>query len=217
MTIRKILMAATAALTFTTTIASAQPGWVPPGNPPDGYYSDADHNGFYDRDGEYRKIRYGRRFDDRDMGPPPPPPPPQAYYERGRYEQSCRSGNAAAGTIFGALAGGLIGGAASRGNGGAVVGGVVLGGLLGNVIGRDIDCDDQPEAFRVYSSGLNGDLNRRYDWRGRNGYGYFTPTREFRRGGVVCRDFSETTYRGGQTFTRSGTACRETGGHWRFD
>ena len=219
MTIRRILMAATAALTLTTTIASAQPGWVPPGNPPDGYYSDTDHNGFYDRNGEYRKIRVGRGgYDrDRDMGPPPPPPPPQAYYERGRYEQGCRSGNAAAGTIFGALAGGLIGGAASRGTGGAVVGGVVLGGLLGNVIGRDIDCDDQPEAFRVYSSGLNGDLNRRYDWRGRNGYGYFTPTREFRRGGVVCRDFSETTYRGGQTFTRSGTACRETGGHWRFD
>lgn len=206
--IRRIMLAATAIATLSASIAHAQPGWVPPGNDPGGYYSDADHNGYYDRDGRYRRIRgYG----------PPPPPPPGAYYESGRYESDCRRGNTAAGTIFGALAGGLIGGAASRGNGGAVVGGVVLGGLLGNVIGRDIDCDDQPVAFQVYATGLNGDIGRRYDWRGRGGYGYFTPTREFRRGGVVCRDFTETTYRGGREFTRTGTACRETSGHWRFD
>jgi surface antigen len=35
---------------------------------------------------------------------------------------------------------------------------------------------------------------------------------------MMCRDFTETTYRRGQSFTRSGTACRDTGsGHWRFD
>ena len=28
---------------------------------------------------------------------------------------------------------------------------------------------------------------------------------------MVCRDFTETTYRGGQSFTRTGTACREVG------
>ncbi len=69
----------------------------------------------------------------------------------------------------------------------------------------------------VYAEGLNGDVGRRYDWRGSNSYGYFTPMREFRRGGTVCRDWSETTYRGGRSFTRSGTACRETSGNWRFD
>jgi surface antigen len=126
--------------------------------------------------------------------------------------------NQLAGTIFGALAGGLIGGAASRGNGGAVAGGAILGGLLGNVISRDIDCDDQPYAFQVYASGLNGPVGQRSEWRNRDNYGYFTPTREFRRGTVVCREFTETTYRRGrQAITRTGTACREVGGHWRFD
>ena len=62
-----------------------------------------------------------------------------------------------------------------------MVGGVVLGGVLGNTIARDIDCDDQPVAFQVYATGLNGEVGRRYEWRHGNTYGYFTPTREFRR------------------------------------
>jgi len=224
MAIKKALLAACAAATLISGTATAQPRWVPPGNDPDGYYSDADHNGYYDRDGRYRRIRdRGGRYD-RDYGPPPPPPPvavappPPGYYQQGRYEDSCRRGNATAGTIFGALAGGLLGGVASRGNAGATIGGVVVGGLLGNVIGRDIDCDDQPVAFRVYADSLNGDVGRPYEWRNRGNRGTFTSTREYRRGGIVCRDFSETSWRGGQSFTRSGTACRDVGsGHWRFD
>jgi surface antigen len=225
MAIKKALLIACAAATLISGSAFAQPGWVPPGNDPAGYYSDTDHNGYYDRDGRYRRIRdrgwRGDRGDrgDRGYGPPPPPPPPaQAYYEQGRYEDSCRRGNATTGTIFGALAGGLLGGAASRGNGGAVVGGVVLGGLLGNVIGRDIDCDDQPVAYRIYADSLNGDVGRPYEWRNRGNRGSFTSTREFRRGGMVCRDFTETSWRGDRSTTRSGTACRDIGsGHWRFD
>jgi surface antigen len=216
MSFKTLLLTAAAALTLGAGMASAQPNWVPPGNDPDGYYSRSDQNGYYDRDGRYHRIR-DRGRDRFDNGPPPPPPPPQgAYYEQGRYEADCHRGNQAAGTIFGALAGGLIGGGVSRGNGGAVVGGAILGGLLGNTISRDIDCDDQPEAFRVYATGLNGNLGQRYDWhRGRN-YGYFTPTREFRRGDRVCREFTETSYRGGQSFTRTGVACRD-GANWRFD
>lgn len=216
MTIKTMMTSAVAAMTLLSSVAYAQPGWVPPGNDPDGYYSGSDHNGYYDRNGTYRRIRDDDPRNDRDYGPPPPPPQ-GTYYEEGRYEQDCRRGNSAAGTIFGALAGGLIGSAASRGNGGAVVGGAILGGLLGNAVSRDIDCDDQPVAFRVYAQGLNGDIGRRYDWRGRRDYGYFTPTREFRRAGTVCREWTETTYRGGQTFSRSGTACRQTDGNWRFD
>ena len=117
----------------------------------------------------------------------------------------------------GALAGGLIGGAASHGNGGAVVGGAVLGGLLGNTISRDVDCDDQPVAFRVYADGLNGPIGMRSEWHNRSNYGYFTPTREFRRDGMICRDFTETSWRGGQSFTHEGTACRQPDGNWRFD
>lgn len=210
---KRILLMTGAALFAMSDLAAAQPMPPPPGNDPYGYYSQADHEGYYDRDGHYRHIR--RRDDD--YGPPPPPPPPPAYYEQGRYEQDCHRGNAAAGTIFGALAGGLIGGAASHGNGGAVVGGAVLGGLLGNAVSQDIDCDDQPEAFRVYATGLNGDIGRRSEWHHGHAYGYFTPVREFRRGDVVCRDFTETSYRpDGRSFTRTGTACRRDG-NWRFD
>jgi len=205
-------MAAAALITLGVTAASAQPAWVPPGNDPDGYYSQADHNGYYDRNGSYRRIRDQR---DRDYGPPPPPPP--AYYEQGRYEDNCRRGNQAAGTIFGALAGGLLGGAASHGNGGAVAGGAILGGLLGNTISRDIDCDDQPYAFRVYANALNGPIGVRAEWRNRDNYGYFTPIREYRRGPMICREFTETSYRGRDCFTRTGTACRQDDGNWRFD
>jgi surface antigen len=226
MHLKKIILATAAAATLVAgqlavSPAMAQPRWVPPGNDPNGYYSDVDRNGYYDRDGRYRRIRDGGGRFDRDYGPPPPPPPPPApaaYYQQGRYEADCRRGNATAGTIFGALAGGLIGGAASRGNGGAVVGGVVLGGLLGNVIGRDIDCEDQPVAYRVYGDSLNGDIGRPYEWSSRGNRGTFTSVREFRRGGMVCRDFTTTTYRRGERFTRSGTACRDIGtGNWRFD
>lgn len=219
MILKKILLAACAAATLVSGGAWAQPAWVPPGNDPNGYYSSADRNGYYDRDGRYRRMRDRGWRQERDYGPPPAPPPPTAvYYEQGRYEESCRSGNAATGTIFGALAGGLIGGAASRGNGGAVVGGVVLGGLLGNVIGRDIDCEDQPVAYRTYATGLNGDIGRPYEWHNRGNRGTFTSIREFRRGGQVCREFSETSWRRGRDFTRTGVACRDIGnGHWRFD
>src|SRR3954468_19802256 len=64
MSIKKILLSACAAVTLLTGAASAQPGWVPPGNDRDGYYSDNDHNGYYDRDGRYRRIRdRGGRYD----------------------------------------------------------------------------------------------------------------------------------------------------------
>jgi surface antigen len=208
---KRILLLASAAILSFGTLASAQP-MSSPGNDPQGYYSQSDHEGYYDREGRYRHIRRA----DENYGPPPPPP--TAYYQQGRYEEDCHRGNQAAGTIFGALAGGLIGSAASHGNGGAVVGGAVLGGLLGNAVSQDIDCNDQPYAFRVYAGGLNGDIGRRYEWRHDQAYGYFTPVREFRRGDVICRDFTETSYRpDGRSFTRSGSACRQRDGNWRFD
>lgn len=218
MTFRKTLLTAAALTVLAGTMASAQPAWVPPGNDPNGYYSDNDHNGYYDRSGNYQRVQDRRGFDNRGRGYGPPPPSPSAsYYQQGRYEADCRRGNQTAGTIFGALAGGLIGGAASRGNGGAVVGGAILGGLLGNTVSRDIDCDDQPYAFRVYADALNGPIGVRAEWRNRGNYGYFTPTREIRRGPTICREFTETSYRGRETFTRTGTACRQNDGNWRFD
>jgi surface antigen len=172
------------------------------------------YSGWYDNRGAYGSG-YGDRGYGADQGPPPPPPPSYNYYRSGDYERSCRSGNAAAGTIFGAIAGGLIGGAASHGNGGAVAGGVIIGGLLGNALSRDIDCDDQRYAFDSYSLSLNGDIDRDYEWRHGDNYGTFRTTRQYSDNGVVCRDFRAVTYRNGQRFEREGTACRETDGNWR--
>ncbi|MGH6829137.1 MAG: RT0821/Lpp0805 family surface protein [Rhizomicrobium sp.] len=208
---KRLLLTTTAAIVALGTLAARAQPLPPPGNDPYGYYSQYDHQGYYDRQGRYQRLRHP----DEGYGPPPPPP---AYYEPGRFEQDCHRGNTAAGTIFGALAGGLLGGAVGHGNGGAVVGGAVLGGLLGNVVSRDIDCENQPYAFRVYAEGLDGDVGRRYQWRHGGAYGYFTPVRQFRRDGVICRDFTETSYRpDGRSFTHRGTACRRPDGNWHFD
>jgi surface antigen len=172
------------------------------------------YRGWYDDRGAYGGG-YGDRGYGTDQGPPPPPPQAYNYYRSGDYERSCHSGNAAAGTIFGAIAGGLIGGAASHGNGGAVAGGVILGGLLGNALSSDIDCDDQRYALDSYSLSLNGDIDRDYEWRHGSNYGTFRTTREYRDNGTVCRDFRAVTYRNGQRFEREGTACRDTDGNWR--
>ena len=203
-----------AALLATVSAAAAQNyGPRPDSN---GYYSESDQHGYYDREGKYRQMREYDRRGRRD-GADRRYDRSANYYRQGEYEQSCRRGNAVAGTIFGAAAGGLVGSAVSRGNGGAVIGGAVLGGLLGNTISKSIDCDDQPYAFRTYSQGLNGDVGRRYDWNHGQSRGSFQPIREYRRSGIQCRDFTSITYRGGREYTNSGTACRSSDGQWRFD
>ena len=90
----------------------------------------------------------------------------------------------------------------------AVAGGAILGGMFGNAITRDMPCEDHPYAFRVYAEGLDGEIGHRYEWHHGDDYGYFVPQSEFRRDGDTCRSFTETTYRGGRSFSHSGTACR---------
>src|SRR5215469_5996351 len=158
----------------------------------------------------------GGNYGGGNYGPPPPPPGNYSYYREGQYENDCRRGNQAAGTIFGALAGGLIGGAASHGNGGAVVGGVILGGLVGNALSRDIDCSDQRYAFSRYNDGLNGPVGQEYRWDHEGHYGTFTTTREYRDGNYICRDFHTVNYRNGERYERDGTACRQDDGYWHF-
>ena len=134
-----------------------------------------------------------------------------------RYESDCRRTSTTAGTIFGALTGGALGSVASHGNAAAVVGGAIVVGVLGNTIAHEIDCKDQPYAFRTYAVALNGDIGRTYRWRHGDAYGHFMPTREFHRHGVVCRNFVEATYRRGEMWSHHGTACRARDGHWHFD
>jgi surface antigen len=139
----------------------------------------------------------------------------QGYY----YGDDCRSENAAAGTVLGAIAGGIGGNRFGRGGGraAATVGGVFLGGMAGNAIAGDMPCDDRRYAFRVYTDGFTGPVGRRYEWRNPNGdYGYFIPTREYQDGPTVCRDFDESVYRRGRWHERQGSACRQHDGNWHF-
>ena len=213
----KAKIALLAAALLATTLAAHAQNYGPQGDP-DGYYSQSDQRGYYDHNGRYRQMRMRDGRGDRQNWRPDARNDQSAnYYRQGEYEQSCQRGNAVAGTIFGAAAGGAVGAAVSRGNGGAIIGGAVLGGLLGNTVSKDIDCDDQPYAFNTYSEGLNGEVGRRYDWNHGEARGYFRPTRDYQRSGVQCRDFTETTYRGNRELTRTGTACRASDGHWRFD
>ncbi|MEI9888274.1 MAG: hypothetical protein WDN08_17605 [Rhizomicrobium sp.] len=132
----------------------------------------------------------------------------------GAYADDC-GGNQAAGTILGVIAGAAIGSAASHGNGGAVAAGAIFGGLAGNAIARDIDCEDRDRASRAYHDSFYGEVGERYEWEGRD-RGYIETTREYRRHGRLCRDFTQVVYRHGQEYTRDGTACLRDG-EWEFE
>jgi surface antigen len=133
------------------------------------------------------------------------------------YGDDCRDQNATAGTVVGAIAGGLLGAGVSHGNAGAAIGGVILGGVAGNAIGRNIDCNNRRYAVRAYDRGFDGRIGQRYEWNGDRGMrGYFVPVREYRRRGMVCRDFRTVTYRHGTRYTENGRACRERDGYWHM-
>jgi surface antigen len=133
------------------------------------------------------------------------------------FADDCSGRDHASGTILGAIAGGVLGGAVGHGNGGAVIGGALLGGLAGNAISRDMDCEDRPYAARTYNDSFSGSVGRRYSWNRGPDRGYVVTNREYRRGGELCRDFTQVVYRRGREFTRDGTACRNRrGGDWRF-
>ena len=133
----------------------------------------------------------------------------------GAFADDCSGHGHAGGTVLGALLGGAIGSAASHGNAGAVVGGAIVGGLAGNAISRDIDCEDRDRAGRAYHDSFYGEVGHRYEWEGHD-RGYIETTREYRRGGRLCRDFEQVVYRHGREYTREGTACLRHG-EWQFE
>lgn len=137
-------------------------------------------------------------------------------YQEGRYEAVCRRDGPVTGTIFPSTGGGLFGGE-DRGKSGEITGGVVLTGALRQAIAVRIDCDNHPYAFGAYAAGLDGDLNRKRNWKHGDQFGEFTPTREFRRGDLTCREFVEMSYRMGASISLKGTACRALDGNWHFD
>jgi len=115
----KTRIALMAAALFRNNIGRPCPNYGPQRDP-NGYYSQADQRGYYDRNGRYRQMRARNDRGNRgDWGAGTRYDQSSNYYRQGEYEQSCRRGNVVAGTIFGAAAGGLVGSAVSHGNGGA--------------------------------------------------------------------------------------------------
>ena len=232
-------IAALAVFTFGSTLVLAQQNAGSESTlDPNGYYNPFDPNGYFDRNGQYHLMRPGNPIAAAPGGAParpsaaapaartpaptartaaaPPPPVVESAYQQGRYEADCRRAGAIAGTVFPSTAGGLFGGE-DRGKNGEITGGVVLGGALQRAVAPRIDCDNQSYAFGAYAAGLDGDLNRKRDWKHGDQFGEFTATREFRRGDLTCRNFVEASYRGGTNTSLRGTACRAADGNWRFD
>jgi surface antigen len=129
---------------------------------------------------------------------------------------ACSGRNPAGGTIAGGLFGGVLGGVLSRGNGVAIVGGALLGGLAGNAVSRDMDCEDRPYAVRSYNDSFGGPIGHRYEWSRGPNRGYVVTNREYWRGGLICRDFTQVVYRHGRELDRDGTACKRRDGDWAF-
>lgn len=214
-----LLATAAVALIAATGMASAQPGpgYGPPPPQDNGYGPPPQDNGYGPPP---QDDRYGPR--DNGYGPSDRRGPPAGGYDdrgaRNYYGDDCRNQNTAGGTVLGAIAGGVIGNQFGSGGGktAATVGGVILGGIIGNKIASNMDCQDRQYAFRSYNRGLDGRIGQRYDWRDPRGhYGYFTPTREYRRHHRWCRDFEAGVWRHGRWNINTGTACRYDNG-WHF-
>lgn len=224
-----LLATAAVALIAASGTVSAQPGpgYGPPPPQDNGYGPPPQDNGYGTppQDNGYgpspQDNRYGPPPRDDRYGPPDRGGPPGGYDDRGArydYGSDCRNQNTAGGTVLGAIAGGVIGNQFGHGGGktAATVGGVILGGVIGNKIAGDMDCQDRQYAFHTYNRGLDGRIGQRYDWRDPRGhYGYFTPTREYRRHHRWCRDFEEGVWRHGRWNINTGTACRFDDG-WHF-
>ncbi len=139
-----------------------------------------------------------------------------ALSSTGALADACSGRDHTAGTVLGAAGGGILGGFASNGNGLGIIGGALLGGLAGNAISRDMDCDNQRAASRSFDQSFSGRVGERHEWRAGRDRGYVVTNREYRRGGQVCRDFTQVYYRRGREIDRNGTACRGRNGDWQF-
>ena len=138
-------------------------------------------------------------------------------YRDCQHDQGNRQATNAA---IGAAAGGLLGNqVAGRGNRtGGTIAGVLLGAVTGYALTSQVDCKDREYAEPTYYQGLEGPVGQRQSWRNQNDkdYGYFTPTRQYRRNNYPCRDYNAVTFRDGQRLRHGGSACRYEDGSWYF-
>jgi len=150
-----------------------------------------------------------QRYDDR--------PYAQGYARDCERDQSNKQmTNAAIGAAAGGLLGNQVAGRGSRTGG--TIAGVLLGAVAGYALTKDVDCRDREYAEPTYYRGLEGPVGQRHSWRndGDRDYGYFTPTREYRRDSYTCRDYNAATFRDGRRSHQTGSACRYEDGSWYF-
>jgi surface antigen len=120
------------------------------------------------------------------------------------------------GQVVGGVLGGVLGSQIGRGKGrtAATIAGVLVGAYLGGKIGRNMDANDQRQAYGALennrsnqpSSWHNPDSNRDYA---------VTPTNTYQTADGYCRDYTTEVNIDGKREVARGTACREPNGSWR--
>ena len=128
----------------------------------------------------------------------------------------------AAGTLLGAglgaLAGSQIGG--GKGQLAAVAIGALAGAWLGNEAGKSLDKADKLYAQRTTQNVLEHNQSGvAASWRNPDSghSGSTMPTRSFQSAsGQNCREFENTITVDGKSEVATGTACRSSGGTWKF-
>lgn len=174
-----------AAALLTALPAAATP---PPWAPAHGYR--AKHGQHY--------LGYGGREWDRDYG-----------------TTGGRCNRADVGAVIGGAIGGAVGSTIGSGDTRviAIIAGTVLGAVIGHEIGRDMDREDRAclgHSLELVSTGTTV----RWD-NPAYGVNYaLTPTRDFRRDGRDCREFTLVTSQGSRRESGSGRACRTGDGEW---
>lgn len=128
-----------------------------------------------------------------------------------------RGGNAAAGTVIGAVLGGLTGGVLTHGR--AQVPAIVAGGLIGAIVGGSIgDSMDKVDRIRTQQAMETARTGQKVTWTNPDtGAEYaVTPTRTYKReNGQYCRDYKSWGWIDGYEEELHGTVCRANDGSWR--
>ncbi len=124
------------------------------------------------------------------------------------------------GAVVGGVAGGVLGSIAgsqiAKGDArlATTAGGAILGALLGSAIGHSLDPNDSSCMGQAMAYAPVG---RPIAWDNQ-GYGAqydITPMRQYRRSGLVCRDYVAKAKINGRKQRVQGTACQQADGSWR--
>lgn len=131
-----------------------------------------------------------------------------------------RCNSAAVGAVLGGVAGGVIGSqvGSDENRPVAIVVGTVIGAVIGSKIGAEID--DSDRGCMGHALELAGE-RKAVTWKNpKTGVSYtLTPTRNFKEGGLACREFTTVAAKSGlkgKSQPVKGVACRKGNGEWEI-